>query len=106
VAAAISKRLAIPTIGIGSGAGTDGQVLVLHDLLDMHGADSFQPKFVKRFAHIGDAMRDGVKAYADEVRARTFPGPEHVFAIAPEELSAFTTAVEADSAGDNILADW
>jgi 3-methyl-2-oxobutanoate hydroxymethyltransferase len=106
VSAAISKRLTIPTIGIGSGAGTDGQVLVLHDLLDMHGADTFQPKFVKRFAHIGDAMRDGVKAYADEVRGRTFPAPEHAFTITPEELSAFTTAVEAGSAEDNILADW
>ncbi len=106
VSAAISKRLTIPTIGIGSGAGTDGQVLVLHDLLDMHGADTFQPKFVKRFAHIGEAMHEGVKAYADEVRAHTFPAPEHAFAITSEELSAFTTAVEAGSAEDNILADW
>ena len=106
VSAAISKRLTIPTIGIGSGAGTDGQVLVLHDLLDMHGADTFQPKFVKRFAHIGEAMHEGVKAYADEVRGHTFPAPEHAFAITPEELSAFTTAVEAGSAEDNILADW
>jgi 3-methyl-2-oxobutanoate hydroxymethyltransferase len=106
VATAVSKRITIPTIGIGSGAGCDGQVLVLHDLLDMHGAESFRPKFVKQFAHIGDAMRDGVKAYADEVRGRGFPAPEHVFAISPEELSAFTTAVEAGSAEDNILADW
>jgi 3-methyl-2-oxobutanoate hydroxymethyltransferase len=106
VSAAISKRLTIPTIGIGSGAGTDGQVLVLHDLLDMHGADTFQPKFVKRFAHIGEAMRAGVAAYADEVRGRTFPAAEFAFAITPEELSAFTTAVEAGSAEDNILADW
>jgi 3-methyl-2-oxobutanoate hydroxymethyltransferase len=106
VSTAISKRLTIPTIGIGSGAGTDGQVLVLHDLLDMHGAETFQPKFVKRFAHVGDAMRDGVTAYANEVRGRTFPAPEHAFPIAPEELSAFTTAVEAGSAEDNILADW
>ena len=48
----------------------------------------------------------GVKAYADEVRRHTFPAPEHAFAITPEELSAFTTAVEAGSAEDNILADW
>jgi 3-methyl-2-oxobutanoate hydroxymethyltransferase len=81
-------------------------VLVLHDLLDMHGADTFQPKFVKRFAHIGEAMRAGVTAYADEVRGRTFPAPEHAFAITPEELSAFTTAVQAGSSEDNILADW
>ena len=106
VSTAISKRLTIPTIGIGSGAGTDGQVLVLHDLLDMHGADTFLPKFVKRFAHVGDAMREGVTAYANEVRGGTFPAPEHAFPIAPEELSAFTTAVEAGSAEDNILADW
>jgi 3-methyl-2-oxobutanoate hydroxymethyltransferase len=106
VSAVISRRLAIPTIGIGSGAGTDGQVLVLHDLLDMHGAETFQPKFVKQFAHIGEAMREGVTTYADEVRGRRFPAPEHAYPIAPEELSAFTTAVEAGSAEDNILADW
>jgi 3-methyl-2-oxobutanoate hydroxymethyltransferase len=106
VSAVISRRLAIPTIGIGSGAGTDGQVLVLHDLLDMHGAETFQPKFVKQFAHIGEAMREGVTTYADEVRERRFPAPEHAYPIAPEELSAFTTAVEAGSAEDNILADW
>ena len=106
VSGVISRRLAIPTIGIGSGAGTDGQVLVLHDLLDMHGAETFQPKFVKQFAHIGEAMREGVTTYADEVRGRRFPAPEHAYPIAPEELSAFTTAVEAGSAEDNILADW
>jgi 3-methyl-2-oxobutanoate hydroxymethyltransferase len=106
VSAVISRRLAIPTIGIGSGAGTDGQVLVLHDLLDMHGAETFQPKFVKQFAHIGEAMREGVTTYADDVRGRRFPAPEHAYPIAPEELSAFTTAVEAGSAEDNILADW
>jgi len=106
VSGVISRRLAIPTIGIGSGAGTDGQVLVLHDLLDMHGAETFQPKFVKQFAHIGEAMREGVTTYADEVRERRFPAPEHAYPIAPEELSAFTTAVEAGSAEDNILADW
>jgi 3-methyl-2-oxobutanoate hydroxymethyltransferase len=106
VSAVISRRLTIPTIGIGSGAGTDGQVLVLHDLLDMHGAETFQPKFVKHFAHVGEAMLAGVSAYADEVRGRSFPAPEHAYPIAPEELSAFTTAVEAGSADDNILADW
>ncbi len=79
---------------------------MLHDLLDMHGADTFQPKFVKRFAHVGEAMREGVTAYASEVRARTFPAPEHTYAIAPEQLSAFETAVEAGAADDNILADW
>ena len=75
VSAVISRRLTIPTIGIGSGAGTDGQVLVLHDLLDMHGAETFQPKFVKHFAHVGEAMLAGVSAYADEVRGAELPRP-------------------------------
>jgi 3-methyl-2-oxobutanoate hydroxymethyltransferase len=74
----------IPVIGIGAGSSTDGQVLVLHDLLEIH--DGFQPKFVKRFAHIKREMVRGVTAYAEEVRTRRFPGPEHSYGIAPEEL--------------------
>ncbi len=81
---AIMPYMAIPIIGIGAGASTDGQVLVLHDLLAIH--DDFQPKFAKRFAHVKDEMLRGVEAYAEEVRSRTFPGPEHVYGIAPEEL--------------------
>jgi 3-methyl-2-oxobutanoate hydroxymethyltransferase len=74
----------IPVIGIGAGSSTDGQVLVLHDLLEIH--DGFQPKFVKRFAHVKREMVRGVTAYAEEVRTRRFPGPEHSYGIAPEEL--------------------
>jgi 3-methyl-2-oxobutanoate hydroxymethyltransferase len=74
----------VPIIGIGAGPSTDGQVLVLHDLLEIH--DGFQPKFVKRFAHVKREMVRGVTAYADEVRTRRFPGPEHSYGIAPEEL--------------------
>lgn len=107
VAAAISRRLAIPTIGIGSGAGTDGQVLVLHDLLGIHPDSGQMPRFIKEYAHIGAAMRDGVEAYASEVRARAFPAPEHTYPIAPDQLSAFETAIAAaGTADDNILADW
>ena len=106
VAAAISRRLTIPTIGIGSGAATDGQVLVLHDLLDIRPDAGFQPKFVKQFAHIGTAMREGVAAYANEVRSRSYPAPEHTYAIDPDQLSAFEIAVEAGAGGDNVLADW
>ena len=58
-------------IGIGAGPSTDGQVLVLHDLLTIH--DDFQPKFAKRFAAVKEEMRRGVEAYADEVRTRTLP---------------------------------
>jgi 3-methyl-2-oxobutanoate hydroxymethyltransferase len=106
VAAAITRRLAIATIGIGSGAATDGQVLVLHDLLDIRPDADFQPRFVKQFAHVGAAMREGVAAYASEVRSRSYPAPEHTYAIDAEQLSAFETAVRASGAGDNVLADW
>ena len=107
VAAAISRRLAIPTIGIGSGVGADGQVLVLHDLLGIHPDSGQMPRYIKEYAHIGAAMRDGVEAYASEVRARAFPAPEHTYPIAPDQLSAFETAIAAaGTADDNILADW
>jgi 3-methyl-2-oxobutanoate hydroxymethyltransferase len=84
---AIMPHLEIPVIGIGAGASTDGQVLVLHDLLAIH--DDFQPKFVKRFAAVKAEMRRGVEAYAEEVRSRRFPAPEHTYGIAPEELDRF-----------------
>jgi 3-methyl-2-oxobutanoate hydroxymethyltransferase len=84
---AIMPLLEIPVIGIGAGPSTDGQVLVLHDLLAIH--DDFQPKFAKRFAAVKAEMLRGVEAYAEEVRTRRFPGPEHTYGIAPEELDRF-----------------
>jgi 3-methyl-2-oxobutanoate hydroxymethyltransferase len=73
----ITARLAIPTIGIGAGPHCDGQVLVLNDLL---GLDStFQPRFVKRFGAVGEAIGEAVRGYVREVRAQTFPAEEHVF---------------------------
>jgi 3-methyl-2-oxobutanoate hydroxymethyltransferase len=80
----IMEHMEIPVIGIGAGASTDGQVLVLHDLLEIH--DGFQPKFVKRYAHVKREMVRGLEAYAEDVRTRRFPGPEHTYGIAPEEL--------------------
>ena len=80
----IMSRMEIPVIGIGAGASTDGQVLVLHDLLGIHGG--FQPKFVKRYADVKGEMLRGLQAYAEEVRTRRFPAPEHTYGIAPEEL--------------------
>ena len=80
----IMGQMEIPVIGIGAGPSTDGQVLVLHDLLGIHGG--FQPKFVKRFADVRGEMLRGLQAYAEEVRTRQFPGPEHTYGIAPEEL--------------------
>jgi 3-methyl-2-oxobutanoate hydroxymethyltransferase len=80
----IMPHMGIPVIGIGAGPSTDGQVLVLHDLLAIH--DDFQPKFAKRFAAVKAEMLRGVTEYAEEVRTRRFPGPEHTYGIAPEEL--------------------
>jgi 3-methyl-2-oxobutanoate hydroxymethyltransferase len=67
----------VPTIGIGAGAGADGQVLVLPDLLGLN--DGFRPKFLRRFAELGQAAREGVSAYADAVRQRTYPDADHSF---------------------------
>lgn len=78
LADAVTAELPIPTIGIGAGAGCDGQVLVVDDMLGLF--TDFKPKFVKRFGELGAAAETAVAAYAGEVRARRFPGPEHVFA--------------------------
>ncbi len=80
----ISKELTIPTIGIGAGAGCDGQVLVYQDLLDMY--EKMKPKFVKHFGHVGEAMKEGFRAYDAEVKAGTYPAEEHTFKISEEVL--------------------
>lgn len=72
----ITEKVAIPTIGIGASAGCDGQILVLEDML---GLSDFVPKFVKRYGSLASAIEASVKAYADDVRARTFPGPENTY---------------------------
>ncbi|WP_122519603.1 3-methyl-2-oxobutanoate hydroxymethyltransferase [Pannonibacter phragmitetus] len=77
----ITQEVMIPTIGIGASADCDGQILVIDDMLGMFTA--FRPRFVKRYAELGDTAEAAVAAYAEEVRARSFPGPEHVFADAP-----------------------
>jgi 3-methyl-2-oxobutanoate hydroxymethyltransferase len=105
VAGAISRRLAIPTIGIGSGPDTDGQVLVLHDILGIGGGGP-QPRFVKRYAEIGEVMAAAVSEYAEEVRTHRYPGPEHTYSISDDQLERFESAVDAGSIDDNTLADW
>jgi 3-methyl-2-oxobutanoate hydroxymethyltransferase len=106
VAAAITRRISIPAIGIGSGAGTDGQVLVLHDLLGINPADAPRPRFVKRYAEIGEQIGQAVTAYAGEVRSGAYPTDEHTYSIPPEELAAFEAAVGAGSIDQNTLSDW
>ena len=73
----VTAAVSVPTIGIGAGAGCSGQVLVLHDLLGLN--DGFAPKFLKRYATLADTVRDAVRAYGDDVRAGSYPGPEHGF---------------------------
>ena len=77
VAAAITRAIPIPTIGIGASAACDGQVLVIDDVLGTF--NDFTPRFVKRYAELGEEIGRAAATYAAEVRARTFPGPEHVF---------------------------
>jgi 3-methyl-2-oxobutanoate hydroxymethyltransferase len=105
VAAAISRRIGIPTIGIGSGPGTDGQVLVLHDMLGISFGE-FHPRFVKRYGEIGEAMRTAVADYAGEVRGGAYPAEEHTYSIPAEEFDEFERAIGAGSIEENRLSDW
>lgn len=82
----VSQAISIPSIGIGAGAGCDGQVLVLHDLVGLF--DRFLPKFVKQYARLGQEMRRAVSSYKQEVEAGTFPGSEHSFSMKQEEVEA------------------
>ncbi|TMK25442.1 MAG: 3-methyl-2-oxobutanoate hydroxymethyltransferase [Actinobacteria bacterium] len=75
----------IPVIGIGAGPATDGQVLVFHDLLGIR--DGLGPRFVKRYANLQQEMNSGVAAFAEDVRSRRYPGPEHSYKIDPNELA-------------------
>lgn len=87
VAEIVSRRLTVPTIGIGAGAGCDGQVLVYHDMLGLF--EDFQPRFVKRYADLGPVIRQALESYKDDVTARRFPAEEHGYDMPEEELEAF-----------------
>lgn len=82
LATLISEKLTIPTIGIGAGAGCDGQILVYQDALAMYG--DFTPKFVKTFANVGDVMKQGIRSYIQETKEGMFPAAEHTFKIDDE----------------------
>ena len=79
VAARITEALEIPTIGIGAGAGCDGQVLVWHDLLGLYPGTA--PRFVKRYAAIADEIGEALAAYVGDVRGGTFPEEQHTYSI-------------------------
>lgn len=97
VAEAISQRLRIPTIGIGAGAGCDGQVLVFHDMVGLF--DRFTPKFVKKYANAAAEIERALVEYKEDVLAKRFPAEEHTYAMDEGELDKFLTAL-AESAAD------
>jgi len=84
VAELISRSLDIPVIGIGAGNGCDGQVLVFHDMVGIKAG--FTPRFVKRYAELGEAIVSAARAYKDDVESGAFPGPEETFTMTDEEF--------------------
>ncbi|MCX5697543.1 MAG: 3-methyl-2-oxobutanoate hydroxymethyltransferase [Candidatus Omnitrophica bacterium] len=84
IAAVITRKLKIPTIGIGAGLDCDGQVLVIHDLLGLF--ERFKPKFVKQYINLSPLIFKAIEEYKNEVTALKFPAPEHTFGIKEEEL--------------------
>ncbi len=88
----ITERLRIPTIGIGAGAGCDGQVLVLHDMLGI--TEELKPKFVKNFANLHELILQSLTSYRDEVEKRIFPSPEHAVEMIEEEWQNFLALLE------------
>jgi 3-methyl-2-oxobutanoate hydroxymethyltransferase len=100
----IHEKLEIPVIGIGAGSATDGQVLVLHDLLGMY--EGRAPKFVKRYAEVRRAMVDGLRSYTDEVRSGEFPGAEHIYSIEPSELTELKRYLEQETLASASSWDW
>jgi 3-methyl-2-oxobutanoate hydroxymethyltransferase len=93
VAERITAALSVPTIGIGAGAGCDGQVLVWHDLLGLY--EGTTPRFVKRYADLAGIARDALETYAAEVRDGAFPEERHTYSIPDEELALFEQTVVA-----------
>ena len=95
VARAVTKALTVPTIGIGAGAATDGQVLVWHDMLGYY--EGRAPRFVKRYADLGEVIVEALGRYAEEVRSGAFPEQQHTYAMPAEELEAFEATATASS---------
>ena len=88
----VSRKLSIPTIGIGAGAGCDGQVLVYQDMLGMF--SDYCPKFVRKFADVGTVMRDAFALYQEEMQKGNFPAQEHTFSISDEVMAQLEQEAE------------
>jgi 3-methyl-2-oxobutanoate hydroxymethyltransferase len=95
VAAEVTRRLTVPTIGIGAGPDCDGQVLVYHDLLGL--SEGHLPRFVKRYASLSREIRDALESYAEDVRSGKFPEEQHAYEMPFEELEAFERIIESPS---------
>jgi 3-methyl-2-oxobutanoate hydroxymethyltransferase len=91
VASEITQSVSVPTIGIGSGAGCDGQVLVLHDMLGIY--EDIKPKFVKRYAELSKSILDAISHYTNDVKAGKFPEESNTFHMSPEELAGLRDAL-------------
>jgi 3-methyl-2-oxobutanoate hydroxymethyltransferase len=104
IAEAIVAKLEIPTIGIGAGPSTSGQVLVFHDLLGI--TTGHMAKFVKRYADVHEQMVAAVAQYASEVRSRHFPEPDHVYSVEPTELDEFRRYLDQESLTSQKAWDW
>jgi 3-methyl-2-oxobutanoate hydroxymethyltransferase len=92
IAAVISQQLEIPTIGIGAGAGTDGQILLSYDLLGVF--TDFKPKFTKRYANLTEVAVAGLSAYVRDVKSGAFPDDDHSYTVADSEYERFLGLVE------------
>ncbi|MCE7506115.1 3-methyl-2-oxobutanoate hydroxymethyltransferase [Polynucleobacter sp. IMCC30063] len=92
IASVISQQLEIPTIGIGAGVGTDGQILLCHDLLGVF--SDFKPKFTKRYANLTEVAVAGIKEYIADVKGGTFPDDEHSYSVDEKEFDKFLNLVE------------
>ncbi|HZB81785.1 MAG TPA: 3-methyl-2-oxobutanoate hydroxymethyltransferase [Rubrobacteraceae bacterium] len=79
----LSRSLTVPVVGIGAGAGCDGQVLVTPDMLGLQ--EALTPRYLKRYAHLASAVEDAVRRYVSEVKAGTFPAEEHTYSMDPQE---------------------
>ena len=86
----ITRFVSVPTIGIGSGAGCDGQVLVLHDMIGLY--DDIKPKFVKRYAELSKLIFNAVASYTNDIKSGKFPEDSNIFHMSPEELKKFEKA--------------
>jgi 3-methyl-2-oxobutanoate hydroxymethyltransferase len=97
VARIVTKKLSIPTIGIGAGNGCSGQVLVQVDMTGNFPPGRFLPKFVKKYGSVWDESFRAIERYRDEVKSRQYPAPEHTYPISDDELTAFEAVTRNDS---------